>query len=344
MISVLSRKCRRSDPHPGPLPRRERGIRRRGLSLLEVVLSLSLLVILSSITYWFYSSAMRTRERDIQYADKIRLARVLLDRMAHEIRQATIQTADGGVGIDGDKERIRISSLRVPGREIADTRFERTEDPSAEYDLVTVEYRIARHPDILHPDEGYEYPLGLARIEQRIPRPEKPGAAPAAEDIVQQDEQGRVTIDPAALEKMFGGADSLEEDNKLETEVNWQELYSQEIRYLRLCYYDGMTWWDDWHVSGENPLPQLVLVTIGFEAHPPCGEEFGQDEGNIEFCECLNRDPPDCWPLRPDQMSMTVRVTHADPLFRSRVSREGQDLANKAAKEQESDEEGEGER
>ena len=55
-----------------------------------------LLVILSSITYWFYSSAMRTCERDIQYADKIRLARVLLDRMAHEIRQATIQTADGG--------------------------------------------------------------------------------------------------------------------------------------------------------------------------------------------------------------------------------------------------------
>lgn len=305
--------------------------RRRGLSLLEVVLSLSLLVILSSITYWFYSSAMRTRERDIQYADKIRLARVLLDRMAHEIRQATIQTADGGVGIDGDMERIRISSLRVPGREIADTRFERTEEPSAEYDLVTVEYRIARHPDILHPEEGYEYPLGLARIEQRIPRPEVPGAAPAAEDIIQEDEDGRISLDQATLDSLLGGGTSLEEDNTLETEVNWQELYSQEIRYLRLCYYDGMTWWDDWHVGGENPLPQLVIATIGFEAHPPCGEEFGQDEDNVEFCECLNRDPPDCRPLRPDQMSTTIRVTHADPLFRSRVSREGQNLAKKAS-------------
>jgi|CXWL01.1.fsa_nt_gi type II secretory pathway pseudopilin PulG len=317
------------------------GNRRSGLSLLEVVLSLSLLVILSSITYWFYSSAMRTRERDIQYADKIRLARVLLDRMAHEIRQATIQTADGGVGIDGEMERIRISSLRVPGREIADTRFERTEDPSAEYDLVTVEYRIARHPDILDPEEGYEFPLGLARIEQRIPRPEQPGAAPADESLLKTDESGRISLDPAALESMFGG-DSAEEDNKLETEVNWQELYSQEIRYLRLCYYDGMSWWDDWHVSGENPLPQLVLATIGFEAHPPCGEEFGQDEDNIEFCECLNRDPPDCRPLRPDQFSTTVRVTHADPLFRSRVSREGQDLASKATQDKVPEQGGEG--
>lgn len=313
---------------------------RRALSLLEVVLSLSLLVILSSITYWFYSSAMRTRERDIQMADKIRLARVLLDRMSHEIRQATIETSDGGVGIVGDMESIRISSLRIPGREIADTRFERTEEPAAEYDLVTVEYRIARHPDILHPEEGYEFPLGLARVEQRIPRPEDPSAAPADESVLQTGEDGSIGLDPAVLDSMFGGSESLEEDNSMETEVNWQELYSQEIRYLRFCYYDGTSWWDDWHITGENPLPQLVLATIGFEAHPPCGDEFGQDEDNVEFCECLNRDPPDCRPLKPDQISTTVRVTHADPLFRSRVSREGQAMAQEAT--QQSEEEGEG--
>lgn len=311
------------------------GARRRGLSLLEVVLSLSLLVVLSSITYWFYSSAMKTRERDVQYADKVRLARVLLDRMSQEIRQAVISTPELGPGIDGDMERIRISTRRVPGREIADTRFQRTEEPSAEFDLVTIEYRIARHPDVMHPEENYEYPLGLARVEQRIPRPELPGMAPASEDIVQTAEDGSVTIDQAALDAMFGGGESEEKDNKLETEVNWQELYSQEIRYLRFCYYDGLTWWDDWHVTGENPLPQLILATIGFEAHPPCGEEFGDDEDNVEFCECLNRDPPDCRPLPPDQLSTTIRVTHADPLFRSRVAREGQNLAKQAQEKEE---------
>lgn len=309
--------------------------KRHGLSLLEVVLSLAILVLLTSTTYWFYASAMRMREKDVQFADKIRLARVLLDRMAHEIRQSVIQTKDMGLGIDGDKESIRISSLRVPGREIADTRFERTEEPSAEYDLVTVTYHIARHPDILDPDGGWQFPLGLARVEQRIPRPEIPGQ-PASEDLIQKDESGKITIDEAALSSMFGDVGAKPED-KLDTEVNWQELYSQEIRYLRFCYYDGLTWWDDWHVAGENPLPQLILATIGFEAHPPCGEEFGQDEDNEKFCSCLNRDPPDCRPLRPDQLSMTIRVAQADPLFRSRVAREGQNMAEEATKGEESD-------
>jgi hypothetical protein len=313
-------------------------VRRRGLSLLEVVLSLSLLVVLSSITYWFYSAAMATRQRDIEYADKVRLARVLLDRMSREIRQAVIASPEHGAGLEGDMERIRISTLRAPGREIADTRFLRTEEPAAEYDRVTVEYRIARHPDILHPEENYEYPLGLARVEQRIPRPQMPGVVPADENILETDEDGLLTIDEAALDELFGGGDP-DEDNTLETEVNWQELYSQEIRYLRFCYYDGLTWWDDWHVTGENPLPQLVLAAIGFEPHPPCGEEFGEGEDNVEFCECLNRDPPDCRPLPPDQLSTTIRLVHADPLFRSRVSREGQNLAEQARQEDDEDEE-----
>lgn len=308
---------------------------RRALSLLELVLSLSILVLLTSITYWFYAAAMRTREKDVQFADKVRLARVLLDRMAHEIRQSVIQTKDTGIGIDGDKESIRISSLRLPGREIADTRFQRTEEPSAEYDLATVTYHIARHPDILDPQGGWQFPLGLARVEQRIPRPEKPGQ-PAEQEMIKTDPSGKITIDQSALESMFGGGNAKEED-KLETEVNWQELYSQEIRYLRFCYYDGLTWWDDWHVSGENPLPQLILATIGFEAHPPCGEEFGRDEDNEKFCSCLNRDPPDCRPLHPDQLSMTIRVTEADPLFRSRVAREGQSMADQATKGNEND-------
>ncbi len=316
---------------------RDRMCQCRGMTLLEVMLSLSILMILSSMTYWFYASAMGTRERDILEADKVRLVRVLLDRMAAEIRQATIRTNDLGVGIEGDKEQIQIASLRLPSREIADMRFDRTETPPAEYDLVKIAYRIARHPDILSPTGEYEYPLGLARVESRIPRAEQPNhAQPADESILQTDESGRVSLDQGLLDSMFGtGGGKAGEGTALETEVNWQELYSQEIRYLRFCYYDGASWWDDWHVSGENPLPQLVLVTIGLEPHPPCGEELGRDEDNAEFCECLNREPPDCKPLPPDQFSTIVRVTPSDPLFRSRVSREGQALVEKAAKGEE---------
>ncbi len=316
--------------------RRFTGIRRQSrrpaLTLLEVVLSLSILLVLSSTTFWFYSSAMQTRQRDTNEASKVRLARVLLDRLAAEIRQVAIKTNDLGVGIVGEKEAIEISSLRLPSRELAEMRFDRTELPSPEYDLVKITYRIARHPDILDPEGDYEFPLGLARVETRIPRAEAPVFANNAdESVLTTDEDGKIGVDENLLNSMLGGIGEGNGDGgSLETDVNWEELYSQEIRYLRFCYYDGASWWDDWHVSGENPLPQLVLVTIGFEAHPACGEEPGRDEDNEKFCECLNRDPPDCKPLPPDQFSTIVRVTPSDPLFRSRVAREGQALVEKA--------------
>ncbi len=65
------------------------------------------------------------------------------------------------------------------------------------------------------------------------------------------------------------------------------------------------------------------MVTLGFEGHAPFGEELGREE-NEEFCECLNEDPVDCEPLPYDQYSRVVRVSQADPLFRSRISRETQ--------------------
>ena len=70
-------------------------------------------------------------------------------------------------------------------------------------------------------------------------------------------------------------------------------------------------------------MPQLVMVVIGFEGHPPFGEEFGETEEE-EFCTCLNDNALECERLAPDQFSTVVRVTQADPFFRSRISRETQ--------------------
>jgi hypothetical protein len=45
----------------------------------------------------------------------------------------------------------------------------------------------------------------------------------------------------------------------------------------------------------------------------------------------MNKDPVECLPLAKDQFSTVVRLTGADPLFRSRVSRESQSVLEKAA-------------
>lgn len=236
------------------------------------------------------------------------------------------------MGIRGQKESIALSTLRVPTKELSKKRSSREAPPSAEFDLVAVQYKIARHPDILH-DDGYEMPLGLARVEVLIPRAMAPGEANPnqTKQPSEGSTDGAAPPEEVLLDELFSEDGTDDEDVSLGPDINWEELYAPEIRFIRFCYYDGYKWWDDWQVAGENPLPQLVQITIGFEGHPPCGEEFGQDKLNEEFCECLNKDPVDCEPLPKDQYSTIVRVTGADPLFRSRVSRESQSVLEQMA-------------
>lgn len=337
--------------------RRRTGHRRCAVTLLEIVLSVGLLISLTSMTYWFYSSALATRKEGVAKAHKLRLARVVLDRIATEIRQVSTVTGDYGAGLRGDKEQIWIVSRQVPATDLS--RVNLPMAPRApEYDLVYTEYKIARHPEIEDEDEGWELPLGLARIVRRIPRPEAVVKEDAEEAPAEGDEEGEAA-QPQEEENGGSGSffeqlreiegDELEGDANvgapgLGPQIDWEELYAPEIRYLRFCYYDGHSWWDTWQVGGENPLPQLVMVTIGYKGHAPCGEALGEDERNEEFCECLTRDPPDCEPLSPDQYSTVVRVPPADPLFRSRVSRETQAVIEEAAEPEDDEQQPGGER
>ena len=69
--------------------------RRRGVTLLEVSLAMGLLVLLSSMTYWFYSSVLETREHGTEEARELRLARVVL----HGAVGRTIQVGLGEIHI-----------------------------------------------------------------------------------------------------------------------------------------------------------------------------------------------------------------------------------------------------
>ena len=298
--------------------------RRRGITLLEVILSMALLAVLTSMTYWFYFSVLDTRRTGGVDARKLRLVRVVLNRIEKEIRQASATTIDGQTGIHGEAERIWLSTVRVPGNETLKRYSFSPEPPPAEYDLIKTEYKIARHPEITHED-GYEMPLGLARVEIRIPRPDSAETGEAFEDearVVGSGEEADAFADAALDEALLGDLDD-ESDPSIGPQIEWEELYAPELHYLRFCYFDGHTWWDDWEIGGDHPLPQLVMVTVGFEGHAPFGEEFGRND-NEEFCECLGEDPQDCLPLPRDQYSVVIRVPQADPLFRSRIGRESQ--------------------
>ncbi|MCG8375135.1 MAG: hypothetical protein MI702_01475, partial [Chlorobiales bacterium] len=207
-------------------------------------------------------------------------------------------------------------------------RRSRETPPLPEYDTTQIAYHIVRHPEIRHPD-GYDLALGLARVEVQVPRtidPEEGTDSGEAEGGSAGEPAGESPIDYGEFEDLLFGEDDTSGGLDAASDINWEELYSPEIRYLRFCYFDGSKWWDSWDVPGERPLPQLVMVTIGFDGCAPFGEEFGRTP-NEEFCECLNRDPPDCERLPDEQHSMVVRVSRADPFFLSKPLREGQDVA-----------------
>ncbi len=299
----------------------------RAVTLLEIILATGLLVALAGMTFWFYASSLETHRRESAAAYRLRMVRTTLDRLTEEIRQASIITTNDRAGIRGEPERIWLSTIRLPSRETTERLQVRSDQPVLETDLVKIEYKIARHPDILT-EEGYPQALGLARVEIRVPRANsaETGAAfekdERRERIVDQEAIDDVLAQEEVFDDFEGGA-----NQELE-EIQWEELYAPEVRFLRFCYYDGKRWWDSWDVGGENALPQLVQVTIGFDSVAPYEEELS-DPAIREYCTCMNEDPVNCLPEPGGRYTKLIRVPQADHLFRSRITRESQSIFEK---------------
>jgi len=227
---------------------------------------MSLLVALTTMTYWFYGSSLETRERGNAEAQRLRQVKAIMERMATEIRQASAISTQQRVGIRGTAERIWLNTTRVPSREVSREIKSLGQQVVPEYDLVKLEYKIARHPDLLN-EEGWEIALGMGRIEIAVPRADSAQTGEAFGDqgprqpgqLTTEGDEGNPLLQPteADLDAEFFGREGGPEETDPLDEVQWDELHAPEVKFLRFCYSDGRTWWDDWDVTGENPLPQL---------------------------------------------------------------------------------------
>ena len=261
----------------------------RAFTLIEMVLSTGLLVMLVGTLYWFYGSSLRNREEGTMKARRIQLARVVLDRIAEDIRLCTGYTSGYGAGIKGGADWVRIRTLTLPGKELMRRRSITDRPLAGQFDLEEVRYSIAWDEKNLD-ENGDPLARGLARGVTRTFK-----------------QTSEVEGDTAVVEGDTAVAEKEKKD----------PVYAPEIKYIEFRYFDGATPWETWTITGGNSLPQMVRITIGFTAVLP--EEYSdvkimEQEENLDEYELRE--------LYADRYTAVVRLVQADQFFRSRVMRE----------------------
>ena len=251
-------------------------MRRRpaGFTLLEMVVSISLMVVTLTSVLFFYSNMLRARRQGTEMAQSSRLDRVLLRQMAREIRQARriqeFQRLDENEhGFGGKLLGIELWTYGVPGREHMEERDIRDKYVRAEYDLRRVQYYVIR-ADEIRDENGDPTVFGLARKESRIRnRP-----------VRVEGEEGDEPI----------------------------ELISSEIKYLEFRYWDGAQWTATWENADEAALPQAVRITLGRVSVPLDDETMTTGLDDEDRFAKIDEDP------HPDRVTTVVPVLLADPV------------------------------
>lgn len=266
---------------------------RRAFTLIEVILSLSLVIFFLAILFQFYGNSMADRQRGIASVREAHLARVLLRQITDEIRAAGGFVPGFGPGIIGQRYDLTMQTMTVPGKELFRRRTRFEDQLPGQHDVRQVRYFIAWDEDITD-EEGIPYSLGLVRQELKTLR----------QAVIVTGE-----VDEREVEQ---------EDEEEERSFKLQ-LYAPEIKYLEFRYFDGAEWHRDWNIIEGNPLPQMIRITLGYTTQMPEDLEIGFEEEDFEFEE------DEIFPSR--SYTAYVRILQADTFFGSRITRAASDFA-----------------
>jgi len=265
-----------------------RARRRRGLTLLEVLISIGLIVMLLAAMFGFYEMTLKDRDRGRRAMSHGERAWQTLLKIAEDIRAANGFVPTLGPGIQGMRQQITLQTVTLPDKEVFAQRSVREKPPPAQSDVREVRYYIG-----LDPDNIVDYP------------------DPESDSGVKQ---GPQTLGIVRRQLKTFRQTALQSGQVEDYDV---ELMSSDLKYLRFRYFDGVEWTDVWQPQGGgmgNSLPQAVEVTVGFDAVAP------EDPNELDFdaADKLVSQPE---PYDPERYSVVVRLNQADTFFGSRMMR-----------------------
>jgi type II secretory pathway component PulJ len=263
---------------------------RPGLTLVEVLLSIMLIGIVLAMLLGFFNQVTQVRAAAARELDRTQLARQVLDRLAAELRGCIGNEALGFQDeqrLVGTRRALTFITTALPDAQ--QYRFFNGFDtlPAARHDLRLVHYRLLVNPEETT-DTGDPLVYGVYREEKQT----------------------------------FHQVTQLGPDETPEGVTTRGDLWAPELGYLEFRYYDGMEWATEWNLTAGNALPQMILITIGFDSIT--AEEWdNRDLGEAGQADNpLNAEKP-----QPNRYSLMVRLPAADKFFGSRVQHVGQSTA-----------------
>lgn len=274
------------------------------MTLLEILLALTLTVSLLTGVYIFYVNMMKAREAANDLTSDIQLTRIVLSRIANDIRQVAPFTPGFGVGVVGERHSITIYRYAMPETDVFDQYDPNLGNlPPAKGDLRKVTWTLltdTEHQDV----NGEPIVHGLWYTNQRT-----------LNQVVIVQEDGDNQDSGFSLGKTEDGKGTIQEADVaqgLET-----ELAAPEIKYLEFSYFDGADWVPEWKGGErkENALPQAVMITVGRIPVPAEEEEF--DTNVLETMDKESREELE--KEHPDRFAIIVRLNQADKFLMSRV-------------------------
>ena len=203
---------------------------RKGFTLLEVMLALSLSLGLLALLLGFYKEVADTRTAVGAEIDIVTAERTVMELATVELRGA-MPYPQAGIGLAGQATDMRFATLASPGADAWQVRTmtEGQVGPSGG-GLQIVGYRLQMVVDDagnpVTDDDGNPLVAGVARTCQRL-----------------------------------ATAQTAEEGKQIEV-----KLVAAAMKFLRLRYWDGSAWAESW--SGQT-LPGAVEIVLGEQPLPP---------------------------------------------------------------------------
>ncbi len=195
-------------------------MRRRGFTLIEVLISIALVGMLLGSMFAFMLEMLSTRRRALDYTARQLAAATLIERLERDLATCLVGDRGHGAGIEGDATHLLVLS-----RSVAAHLAERGPgDPAVLGDLQQTEYRFNEQ---------------TGEIEARRT------AHPAGPDVAPTVEAGFATLGPA-FRLRFRYHDS----------NRWQDAFDSLAEDRLPTAVEVAVWFDPW--PGEEPLARTA--------------------------------------------------------------------------------------